>query len=56
MAYAGMKDKHVAFGRALILDEVARHWRDLDEQCRGRIFDSCEALLGRRVPELGHGL
>jgi hypothetical protein len=44
--YAGLPDKHIAFGLALILDEVARHWRDLDEQLRGRVLDCCRSMLG----------
>jgi hypothetical protein len=38
--------KHVAFALALILDELARHMRDLDEQLRGRVLDCCRSMLG----------
>ena len=44
--YAGVEHKHVAFALALILDELARHYRDLDEQLRGRILDGCRSMLG----------
>jgi hypothetical protein len=45
-AYAGLEHKHLAFGLALILDEIARHFRDLDEQLRDRILDCCRSVLG----------
>ena len=46
--YAGMERKELAFALALILDELARHLRDLDEQLRVHILDSCRAMLGRQ--------
>jgi flagellar motility protein MotE (MotC chaperone) len=46
--YAGMPDKHIAFALALILDEIARHFRDLDEDLRARILDGCGRVLGQR--------
>ena len=44
-AYAGLKHKELAFGLALVLDELARHWRDLDEQLRARILEGCRSVL-----------
>ncbi len=46
-AYAGMGHKELAFGLALILDEIARHFRDLDEDLRARILDGCRGMLGQ---------
>jgi len=46
-AYAGLEHKELAFGLALILDELARHFRDLDEQLRERVLDSCRQVLGQ---------
>ena len=46
--YAGRPDKHLAFALALILDELARHWRDLDEDLRARILDGCRSIIGKR--------
>ena len=46
--YAGAEHKHVAFTLALILDEVARHLRDLDEQLRAHVLDGCHGMLGER--------
>jgi hypothetical protein len=34
--YAGLPDKHLAFGLALVLDELARHVRDLRPEVRRR--------------------
>ena len=48
--YAGMEHKHFTFGLASILDELARHWRDLDEQLRGRVLDGCRSVLGLLAP------
>ena len=45
--YAGLPDKHLAFGLALILDEIALHYRDLDEDFRARILDGCRGMLGQ---------
>jgi hypothetical protein len=44
-AYAGLHDKHIAFALALILDELARHYRDLDEQLRAHVLDCCRSVL-----------
>ena len=42
----------LAFALALILDELARHWRDLDEQLRGCVLDAAGQMLGR-TPTFG---
>ena len=52
-AYAGLEHKELAFGLALILDELARHWRDLDEQLRARLLAGCRSLLGQTAPSSG---
>ena len=52
-AYAGLEHKELAFGLALILDELARHWRDLDEQLRARLLAGCRSMLGQTVPSSG---
>ena len=43
--YTGLEDKRVTFALALVLDELARHLRDLDEQLRVSVVDCCRALL-----------
>jgi hypothetical protein len=45
--YAGREHKHVAFALALVLDELAGHFRDLDEQLRARVLDGCRSVLDR---------
>jgi hypothetical protein len=45
--YAGMDGKHVAFGLALVLDEVARHFRDLDGELRNAVVQHCREIVGR---------
>ena len=52
-AYAGLEHKELAFGLALILDELARPWRDLDEQLRARLLAGCRSLLGHTAPSSG---
>ena len=52
-AYAGLEHKELAFGLALILDELARHWRDLDEQLRARLLEGCRSMLGHTAPSSG---
>lgn len=42
--YAGHEHKHLAFALALVLDELARHLRDLDEELRGRILDGSASV------------
>jgi hypothetical protein len=46
--YAGLPGKHFAFGLALILDEIARHYRDIGAQLRARVLDSCRGMLDQR--------
>ncbi len=52
--YAGLKRKDLAFPAALVLDELARHVRDLDVDLRGRVVAACRSLLdGRETPDPG---
>jgi hypothetical protein len=44
--YAGFRHKQVAFGLALILDELARHLPDLDDTVRHQALRTCHRLLG----------
>jgi hypothetical protein len=46
-AYAGLHHQHVAFGLALILDELARHVVELDDAVRQQAVQACRQLLGR---------
>jgi hypothetical protein len=48
--YVGLEHKEVAFALALILDEIARHLRDLDEQLRARVLDYCRRYSATRRP------
>jgi hypothetical protein len=43
--YRGLSDPEVAFGLAAILDELSRHFRDLDEALRRRVVELCRELL-----------
>jgi hypothetical protein len=45
---AGLEHQHVAFGLTLILDEIARHMRDLDDELRRRVVEPCEQLRTER--------
>jgi hypothetical protein len=45
-AYSGLDSKHYAFALALVLDELARHARDVDDGVRSRIVQACRAMLG----------
>jgi hypothetical protein len=47
--YAGLQHKHIAFGLALILDELARHVADLDKAVRWQAVQSCRLLLGEQL-------
>ena len=47
--YAGLQHQHVAFGLALILDELARHVADLDRTVRWQAVQSCRLLLGEQL-------
>ena len=52
--YAGLKRKDLAFAAALVLDELARHVRDLDADLRRRVIAACRSLLdGRETPGPG---
>jgi len=45
-AYGGLEHKHVAFALALILDELARHLRDLRPELRAETMRGARMLLG----------
>ncbi len=42
--YAGLPHKHRAFALALLLDEMARHVRELDDSVRAQVISTCRAL------------
>ena len=42
----GIEHKHVAFGLALVLDELARHVRDLRPEVRAQAVQGGRMLLG----------
>lgn len=42
--YASRPNKHVAFSFALLLDELSRHVRDLDEDLRRHVMAACRDL------------
>jgi hypothetical protein len=42
--YAGLEHKEFAFGLALILDEIARHFRDLDDDLRAAVVTACREI------------
>ena len=42
--YAGLEHKEIAFGLALILDEIARHFRDLDDDLRSAVVTACREI------------
>jgi hypothetical protein len=48
--YAGLPDKHLAFGLALVLDELARHVRDLRPEVRAEAVRGARMLLGETMP------
>ena len=43
-AYAGLERKELAFALALILDELARHLRDLDGELRDSVVEVCRRM------------
>ena len=43
--YAGLPDKHFAFALALVLDELARHVRDLHAEVRAQTLHGAGMLL-----------
>jgi hypothetical protein len=45
--YAGLPDKHLAFALALLLDELARHVRDLTGPVRAQVVAGARMLLER---------
>jgi hypothetical protein len=47
-AYRGLRLKAIAFGLALVLDELAGNLRDLDEDVRAQTLDTCRALVNGR--------
>jgi hypothetical protein len=47
--YAGLQHQHVAFGLALILDELARHLPGLDDAVRWQAVQSSRQLLGEQL-------
>jgi hypothetical protein len=48
--YAGMEHKHVAFALALVLDELARHVRDLRPEVREQVMRGARMLLDETMP------
>jgi hypothetical protein len=45
--YAGLQHKAVAFGFALILDELSRHWAQMSDEVRRAALDCYTALAAR---------
>jgi hypothetical protein len=45
--YAGLPRKDLAFGLALVLDELARHIRDLDGTLRAQVVQGARTLIER---------
>jgi hypothetical protein len=43
--YTSVEYKHVTFALALLLDELARHLRDLNSELRKRVVEVCRGLL-----------
>ena len=43
-AYAGLERTELAFALALILDELARHLRDLDGELRESVVEVCRRM------------
>ena len=46
--YLGRRDPQVAFGLCALLDELARHLRDVDDSSRRRVVALCRELLKTR--------
>ena len=44
--YAGIQGQHFAFALAVVLDELARHLRDLDTTLRAQVLTGARMLLG----------
>ena len=47
--YAGVEHKHVAFALAMVLDELARHVRDLRPEVRVQVVCGARMLLARPI-------
>ena len=43
--YAGAQDPPHAFSMALLLDELALHFRDLDDELRGKVVQHCQEIV-----------
>jgi hypothetical protein len=43
--YAGRVHPVVGFGMCSILDECARHWRELDDAVRRQVVQTCQVVL-----------
>ena len=44
--YSGSEQPARAFSLALLLDELGRHVRDLDDELRAAVVQACRMLLG----------
>ena len=49
--YAGLIHPAVCYGLCLVLDEIARHWRDLDGAVRRQAVQTCSTVLGNTTRE-----
>ena len=47
--YAGLERKELAFGLALVLDELARHLRELHTDVRAQTLRGARILLGETM-------
>lgn len=45
--YGGLREPARAFALALVLDELARHVRDFDDDLRHRVVAACRTLVDR---------
>jgi hypothetical protein len=52
-AYAGRERKDVAFALCLVLDELGRHWGDLDDDFGRQVVQACQVLLGEPAVSSG---
>jgi len=48
--YTGMEHKHLAFGLALVLDELARHVRELHPDVRAQAMRGARMMVGETMP------
>jgi hypothetical protein len=53
-AYAGMGHKELPFAMALMLDELARHLRDLDDELRAQVLTGARMLIRRCAGGVTH--